>query len=464
MESYGDAQNIASKYLVGLNDYLFRPLFYTHISTSNYLLPVDITDSDYKSRYKTDNIFSSNEQIWDAIISEKLRRTDVNIVLDKFNVFDWFPRSPGLYHTNDAKYAREEAYHRILSSENGLIVFDPYGKHSMLEGGIGNIRLKPINLDGNEYVFLSASSNSVCHEGFPVAMPIEMYNKCLDEISENGIISLSLIGKLKFIPDKYVNLYHFYSGVPQMYLLINDIIYPKSRIDSKKNNLKVSIAVSFISNFEYEKKIYATYVNFNPSDKISFKDSVRWMEEDYVLRKYNGQIVTDFDERMVHFRDANFSLSKVMNLKIEEADYAFVSNYIHSREFLENQNHLKIEIGAVYMGSKYNITGGQQGAVGDNAQASNFQMVWNQLSSAVDLDKLALELQSIREKGRAEVVTANDEVSIGNIASAEIAAKEKDGVKVVEYLKKAGQWALNVATKIGAQIAVKAIKESLGLH
>lgn len=53
--------------------------------------------------------------------------------------------------------------------------------------------------------------------------------------------------------------------------------------------------------------------------------------------------------------------------------------------------------------------------------------------------------------------------AIGAIASAETEAKKGNKAKALEYLAQAGQWALDVATKIGVGVATVAIKAALGI-
>ena len=54
-------------------------------------------------------------------------------------------------------------------------------------------------------------------------------------------------------------------------------------------------------------------------------------------------------------------------------------------------------------------------------------------------------------------------MAIGNVAMAEKAAKEGDGPKALEYLKAAGKWALDTATKIGSSVASAAITKAIGV-
>lgn len=63
----------------------------------------------------------------------------------------------------------------------------------------------------------------------------------------------------------------------------------------------------------------------------------------------------------------------------------------------------------------------------------------------------------------AEARQPSERFAVGAIAAAEESAKQKDGPKVVEYLKSAGKWAFSIAEKIGVDLAKEALKNSLGM-
>jgi hypothetical protein len=123
----------------------------------------------------------------------------------------------------------------------------------------------------------------------------------------------------------------------------------------------------------------------------------------------------------------------------------------------------RLSIGSFHMGDTYSA--GQAGAIGPGATASQiaFQQVWNQLQGSTKVEELATELSALRTAMRSAASEPEHELSIGAVAAAEAAANAGDGVRTLEYLKKAGTWALDVATKIGLNIASSALKGSLGL-
>jgi len=88
----------------------------------------------------------------------------------------------------------------------------------MLDGGVGSIRLQPIEIGYESVYLMTASSTGTCHEGFPVGLSQELYGQCYDEIFQRGCVVRSLIGKLRFLPKKFSDVYRAYREVPELYL------------------------------------------------------------------------------------------------------------------------------------------------------------------------------------------------------------------------------------------------------
>jgi len=106
---------------------------------------------------------------------------------------------------------------------------------------------------------------------------------------------------------------------------------------------------------------------------------------------------------------------------------------------------------------------GQAGAVGPNAHSHDmtFNQVWTELQATIDIPMLAEELSRLRREMRKAAIEPEQDIATSEIARAEQSAKAGDGSKTVAYLKSAGKWALDVATKIGTSIAAEAIKKSM---
>jgi hypothetical protein len=172
-------------------------------------------------------------------------------------------------------------------------------------------------------------------------------------------------------------------------------------------------------------------------------------------------------ELMILFRIVEVLERKMMGGVPDEAESAATGNIANVvNNFIASSPKLVFSTsreGAI-MGDNY--TTGQAGAVGphSSAQDMTFNQVWNQLAPDVDLPGLAQELEQVRTEMRrtAEGSLAQD-LALAQIAQAEISARSNDGPAMLEHLRQAGAWALDVAKSVGAGVAVAALKSAMGL-
>jgi hypothetical protein len=166
---------------------------------------------------------------------------------------------------------------------------------------------------------------------------------------------------------------------------------------------------------------------------------------------------------MPRFADAPFSLSKVMDYKLNRTEVNQVLGEGAADRLFNGLKAAEIRM-EVHVGDRYEIKG-QAAVVGRGAQAHdiNFNQVWNEKSSDLDLVALSTELEQLRSALRRESETAEQDGAIGEIAAAEVAARNGDGPTALERLARAGSWALGVAEKVGTTVAAAAIKSALGL-
>ena len=268
----------------------------------------------------------------------------MSLSLKRFFLFEWFPRAPGLYFTDEGKFARTMAqqYRRRVpvprqfgthyldatrKDREFLDIYDPHGKIAMLKGGVGCIRLRPKLLDGGMALFFFASSTGVADEGFPVAISNQLYQRYIDRVIETGALRCTLRGKLQFPPEPSVELYREYRGVPQLYLLVEELILDD---DQSRENLLVSAGISFLSSFEGAERMYASYATFEAGVRGSVEEVVDWLQEVYVQGLYSGRVITDFDEQMTHFANATFSLRNIMmDKRVDQGQAQMVVQKLH---------------------------------------------------------------------------------------------------------------------------------------
>lgn len=117
----------------------------------------------------------------------------------------------------------------------------------------------------------------------------------------------------------------------------------------------------------------------------------------------------------------------------------------------------------ITMGDRYSA--GQAGVQGPGAHAHDmtFNQIWTQSGDGIDLRALGGDLEGLREHLRGAANLPEHDVAIGAVANAEIAAKAGDGPGALAWLAKAGEWALDNASKIGVGVAVAALKAALGV-
>ena len=114
------------------------------------------------------------------------------------------------------------------------------------------------------------------------------------------------------------------------------------------------------------------------------------------------------------------------------------------------------------MGSKYENKG-NVGAMGDNATASSFQNIQSRDQSKIEISPMLMDELSLLRQALIAEGSREGSIAAGAVAEAEIAGESQDETSLMEALRKAGKWSLDVATKIGASVAAAAIKKAVGV-
>src|ERR1035438_7428017 len=101
-------------------------LINTQIGTANYLLRPLVP-----TKQTPDAVVSTNEGLWRQVLLERYR-AGTTLSLERFFLFEWFPRAPGLYFTDEGRQARETARHFLrrvpVSRKTGTQKLDASGK------------------------------------------------------------------------------------------------------------------------------------------------------------------------------------------------------------------------------------------------------------------------------------------------------------------------------------------------
>ncbi|ACU60657.1 hypothetical protein Cpin_3190 [Chitinophaga pinensis DSM 2588] len=109
-----------------------------------------------------------------------------------------------------------------------------------------------------------------------------------------------------------------------------------------------------------------------------------------------------------------------------------------------------------------NISHSQGFTTGNN---SNVQGTFNQINNNVpadlDYEALSAELSKLKDELHLTAKTPEEFTALATVANAEAEARNKNGNKVVEYLKQGGKWVIDTANKIGVGVVAKLIADNI---
>jgi len=280
-------------------------------SLVHYPMVNHFTTSDADTQLRT----SSNRETWELFVQEQMYDTR-RVTLEHFHLFEWFPLSPGRFHTQEAAQNREMARQSLVRAQ-GQTFFSPYGKADMIRGGVGTVRLKPRMIAGEPQYFMTASSNAVCHEGFPVLIPRRFYGPIKARINQIGAAPVTLSGEMRYLQGEAPSFFSKHRDIPQLFLHVDQLeLLPMPRPEVKE--FAVSAAISFVGMFDQREGMFATYATFDPAQRSSLEHAVSWMEKFYVTEQYKGLVVTDFDEVLPRFQGVVFGLPDLMAGKLNQ--------------------------------------------------------------------------------------------------------------------------------------------------
>ena len=259
----------------------------------------------------TDFRLQSNDDFWEVLLRER-NTAFKSLILEGFRIIDWFPRTPGLYHTKDGVRARTKA-ERYLREEKGIKFYEPHGKFHMLEGGVGSVRFKPVMVENQECLLCTATSDNYCHSGIPLAIPDSLVSKIdFDDYKSY----FNIMGKVKYLPNSLEGYFRHMSRIPQIYVLVDNLKLAST--GELAEPIQITPMVFFTTKFsslgtEAENKLNeaVTYVNCNVHSNEELDIACDWIK--LYVSSYNGTIITNFDEQRPAFETAPFSLQKIMN-------------------------------------------------------------------------------------------------------------------------------------------------------
>lgn len=435
----------------------------------------------------SDERYLRSEDFWSDVLRERLY-AERNVELIGFRLFEWFPRNPGLFHTDDGHWARQaaqydlieidsrayeaislsadaevdhaEVFRSITEGEGALRtkVYAPQGKLSMLQGGVGCIRLQHVEVAGRDSVswFMSASSSIAPDEGVPLLVPNDLYQQHIGRIRERGFATVNIWGRLRFIPEQFADLYALRSGIPRLYMEVDDI----KDGGPDEGHGRVSVATSFLSSAFGRPAIHAAYVTFDPGFPGARRSATDWMRKEYVEQLYEGDVLTDFDQQAPTLSGTLFSLDQVLTSgNIAELLHGLkqLHGFVDLSMLKERTIDFTLHTEEVRLKIQANDNSGTLAiSTGDNSPIN---------VGAVNLGELANQLARLRSELGAEPPSIERDLAVGPLAEAEQAAQVGDRSQVssaLARLKPVAKKVVDIGERIGVGIATAAITSSVG--
>lgn len=249
----------------------------------------------------------------------------------------------------------------------------------MINGGIGSLRFKPTKILNEDCWLCTATSDSYCHTGIPLAIPNDVFaNWDYDSVFE-------ITGQVRYVPELLENYYSHMSHIPQLYVLVESI----NRLRQKNNSPPLLISPLVFFSTLGDK--YATFVNCSVKEDSQISEAANWIL-DYV-EEYSGEVLTNFDQQQPQFRNAPFALEKLMNgqITIYDVERLDIGHANLICEAVQKFQSTETTLVMNNQGDIYNV--GQAGAVGKYARSDNNTFVQSEQKQT--LADAAEEIQNL---------------------------------------------------------------------
>ena len=282
-------------------------------------------------------VVHSNKEFW-RYAKERDFSSGQVINLKDFTIIEWIPFSPGLYYTEDAMLARREAERHINYRHRE---YTPSGKISMVNGGVGSIRLIPKLINNKEYNILGATSTGISHQGLPLLVSNRIYQRYIDQIKYNRGISATIVGRVRLIQDSKIIRANYYRGMPKYCIEVEDLV----NVENVYEDVFVTVAIAYRNSGALRPSW--TYTTIEPDKRdnhlgIAAEWLAKYMER-YAGEKggFHSNILNDFDEHVEWFPNTDFRLNNIIENK--GINTPLLQKYFEA-------NHIRIE-GNVIIGN-----------------------------------------------------------------------------------------------------------------
>jgi hypothetical protein len=306
--------------------------------------------------------FDSDKAFWSRSGSFHL----ASIRLTKFRLSDWFPRAPGVYWSEYGIEARELTWAGDAANDPKLgRIFSPESKMTLIEqGGIGTIRLRPRRIDDTDCWLATAVSGRQCAGGIPLALP----HSFLQEAKTAWGDTVTIHGQIRFLQDAGLDdaaaSVHHASPI----IVFVDKIESLPRRKQSTPPITITPVVLFERGQDDEsprrrrlRNLGYTFVQCVAGAKNGINEAAEWLGS--YAEKFDGQVITNFDERCPTLADAPLSYQRLVEKKYDRT--------IIERLYLNDGAKFAEKIDRVEaVVTEYNNYG-QAAAFGENARSDD---------------------------------------------------------------------------------------------
>jgi hypothetical protein len=363
-----------------------------------HIQPLLINKTLPDSRTVRDQDIYSEEQFWHG---SGIPFGVIN--LPGFTITDWFPRAPGVFWTEMAEQARAAIYATEPKYDRDLgTYYEPRSKLGLVEyGGIGSIRLRPRRIDGVYCWLGTALTSECCHKGIPLAIPESL----LDQSGFQWGETANLTGRVRFLHEAGLDdVARTVRGTRPVIVFVESLVPQKPR-EPLSEGFTISPVVLFESRESSD--VSYTFLEVYPTNPL-IAGVADWVSA--YATKYNGRVITNFDEQCPQLSDAPLSYQRLVTKTYDRTViHKYAGDVVIQR--IDNFTMTTEHYGDTHVGDNINVTG-TSGVVAIHSTLTNVTQTINSSPGLDSAQKKQLEemVQSLKTELDALRASHPDEV------------------------------------------------------